>query len=275
MPKLPPTIYGPQFPNDAVRFDLEAFDNFTRAEGIKLVHYRAVRCPLGMVDMYDDRQQHANHTCSNGFIYVRAGLLTCQFVNNPNKNQQVDMGQIDGSTVFVSAPRFYDDNPTEEVHIVPFDRFFLEQGGILVVNWQLAQHNISGIDKMRFPVEKVELLIDDQGQEYKQDVDFVVSEGVIKWTGTRRPGYNPEVDKGAVYTIRYRYVPFYYVSGLQHEVRVVRVQSLDGSIAAQRTGQAFSMTREYVFENKQNDSESNAVDLRSMNAPANGSFGPR
>lgn len=273
MAKLPATIFGPKLPNMAVEFDIEAFDNLTRNQGVLLTHWRAMRCPIGMTDMYDDRQNHGTHSCSNGFIYSMAGKVTCQFVSNSDNDRQVDAGLIDGSTVQCSAPRYYDDKETEPVHIVPFDRFYLDDETITVVNWQLAQHNLSGIDKMRYPVVMVELLIDNQGIEYKQGIDFNVSNGVIVWTG-KRPAFDLEAEKGGVYTVRYRYRPYYIVSALQHEVRLVRNRALDGEQTVERTGQAFSLQREHIFENAQNNSPG-PTDLRAMNAPGDITFGPR
>lgn len=273
------TILAPQLPNVLVTLDLDAFDNFIRGQGVKLRHYRAMKCPVGMIDMYDTRHPHEDHPgCSNGFIYELAGIVTCQFTSNSDKNRQQDMGQVDGSTVQASAPRFYDDNPTLPVHIVPFDRFYLDEDNITVVNWQIFEHNLSGVDKMRFPVEEVESLIDSSGDKYYQNDHFTLDKGVLVWDKrAKNPGYDLTQEKGTICSIRYKYRPYWYVSSLNHEIRVAQQQQLDGSRKIQRTGQAFTLQREYVFESKQKDPESdvNINDLRSSVGPRDASFGPR
>lgn len=271
-----PTILAPQLPNVLVTIDLNANDNLIRGHGTKLKHYRAMKCPIGMVDMYDTRHPHEDHpNCSNGFVYELAGIVTCQFVSNSDKNRQQDMGQLDGSQVSASAPRFYDDNPTTPVHIVPFDRFYLDEDNITVVNWQIFEHSLAGSDRMRFPVERVESLIDASGNKYIQDTHFWVKNGLIVWDPTKSPGFNLNESKGTVCSIRYHYRPYWYVSSLNHEVRVAQQQQVDGSRKIERTGQAFTLQREYVFESKQNDPDIQSTDLRSTRAPGDSSFGPR
>jgi hypothetical protein len=54
-----------------ISFDLEAFDNAIFSYGTKLVHYRAMRCPIGVTDRNDIHHSQADHDgCSNGFMYT-------------------------------------------------------------------------------------------------------------------------------------------------------------------------------------------------------------
>lgn len=275
MPRSPPAVYAPTIPQVAVSFDLEAFDNLVRNHGVRFKHYRAMRCPIGMTDMYDIRRAHESHPgCSNGFIYEYVGDVTCTFLSNNDKNRQVAEGQIDGSDVQVSAPRFYDNKPDEPVHVVPFDRFYLDDSNILVVNWQLFEHNVSGIDKLKYPVVMVETLVDANGRKYRIG-DFDIQDGRLVWNGDR-PGFDPTAMKGVVCSVRYRYQPYWYVNRMIHEVRVAQVNDpITGERRPFRTGQLFSLQREYIFENQQADLESPDADPRSIRAPGDVTFGAR
>jgi hypothetical protein len=270
------TLLTPHLPEMVVTFDLDAFDNLIRNQGILLKHYRAMRCPVGMVDMYDTRHEHPAHgACSNGFIYELVGEVTCGFLSNSGSNRQQDVGQVDGSTVTCSTPRFYDNTDTP-VYVVPFDRFYLATEDIVVVNWQLFEHNVSGTDRLRFPVVSVESLIDNSGNKYSEGKDFSVRNGLIVWDGERRPGFDLEQSKGIVCSVRYRYRPYWYVSSLHHEIRVSQQNNpVTGERKSERGGQQFTLQREYSFESANNDSEKVTTDLRSARFPGDSSFGPR
>ena len=78
---------------DQVTFDLDAFDDFVRAQGVKLVHYRAQRCPVGMVALGDSRRPHPHHEgCFNGFVYTKVGCVTASFTSNNKRQSQEDIG---------------------------------------------------------------------------------------------------------------------------------------------------------------------------------------
>ena len=56
-----------QFAPISVSFDPDAFDDALRAQGVQYVHWRAMRCPVGLTDRYSERRVHDDHSgCSNG-----------------------------------------------------------------------------------------------------------------------------------------------------------------------------------------------------------------
>lgn len=258
-----------------VSFDLEADDALIRGHGVRFRHFRAVRCPVGMSDIYDNRAPHPDHAgCSNGFLYQDIGLVTAHFSGNSEDTRKIDVGLIDGSSVQASFPRFYDETE-DPVMIVPFDRFYLEEPGITVVNWQLFHHNLSGVDKFRYPLESVEHLVDSSGTVYQEGIDFAIKDGIIHW-GSKRPKFDPDTQKGCVCSIRYRYRPYYYCSRLIHEIRVAqRENPVTGERYINRVGQNVILTREYIFEKNQNDSDTPIDDLRANRLPVDITFGNR
>jgi hypothetical protein len=267
------------FPQQALTFDVEGFETAIESQGVELVHHRGQRCPVGLIDRYDSRRPHDDHeNCSNGMIYTCAGKFQALFTsvsNNPNFN---DIGILDGSTVQITAPRFYLDDEHElgkEIYVVPFDRFYLGESQILVEHWQLVESHVTGKDRLSFPVVNVINLIDAKGKRYTQGVEFDVTDGQIVWRDSRGPGFETDANKGVVYSIRYQYRPFYYCSRVNHQIRVGQVEILDERKLI-RFPQSYTLQREYTFEKEQADKEAATPDSpRQEKGPADGPFGPR
>jgi hypothetical protein len=272
----PQEVYSTEMPNAAVSFDVDAFDELIRSQGVTFVHWRAMRCPVGMIDPFDSRRPHEDHSgCSNGFLYTKAGVITASFQGNGNQANVGELGVTDGSTVSVTMPRFYDGTQTP-VYMAPFDRLYLAEENLVVVNWQLFQADPLGRDKLNFPAVTVQDLVDSQAKRYEQP-DFEIREGRIVWLTGNRPGLDPETGKGLVCSIRYTYRPYWYVKTLVHEVRVSQAENpITGAREIVRMPQAIVLQREYIFEKEDRDPESVKPDSpRQVQAPEGPRFGPR
>jgi hypothetical protein len=231
-----------------VAFDIAAFDEATRAHGVSLVHFRAIPCPVGMIDKYDSRRPHEDHAgCSNGYIYRKAGEVIALMSGVSKELKQNDVGLIDGSTAQVTSPRFYEDG--EQFHVMPFDRFYLSDEAVTVPKTQRTESNISGVDKLNFPVEKVELIVDANGRFYDENC-YQIENGRIRWLDG--PGYDLENQKGVIYSIRYHTKPYWYCTRLLHEVRIVQVEDMMERTTV-RAPQQFILVRESFFESEAND----------------------
>lgn len=278
---------GTKFPNNtelsfpagqAVTFNVDAFDEFIASQGVKFVHFRALRCPVGMVDRYDSRRPHDDHSgCSNGFIYRLAGSFTALFMSNPNYRDPTDIGFLDGSTVNITASRYYDDvdGTNQPLQIVPFDRLYLAEESLTVEHWQLVESHVTGKDRLSFPVVEVLDLVDAKGKEYKVGEDFEIQNGQIVWIDSNGPGFNTDINKGVIYAIRYTLKPYFYVSRVMHQVRVGQTETpLERMVT--RLPQQFQIVREQQFEAQDHDPlASDPASPRQVEAPAKGSFGPR
>ncbi len=259
-------------PLTTVSWDEDAFDVFIRSQGAKLVHWRAMPCPVGMSDRFDVRRSTHDHSgCSNGHIYTRAGEITCLF-NTDNKKDQHDTGLMDGSTATVTAPYTYDDNETKLVDVMPFDRFFLAEENVLVPHVQRVEHSVTLHDRLNFPVVEVIDIIDSQNVRHGSD-EYTIDAGQIVWN--QSIGYDLEAKKGTIYAIRYMYRPYWYVRQLRYQVRIAQVETPDGRIA-KRWPQEWTMTREYIFEKEDNDDLAVDPDSpRQVKGPRDSAFGPR
>lgn len=260
----------------AVSFDADAFNEFLNVQGIRLIHCKALRCPVGMTDIDDNRKPHEDHEgCSNGFLYYKAGIVTVGMQGNGNSTSSHDMGLMEHSHITATFPQFYDQTDTP-VSIAMFDRFFLDEqeldAKILVPTWHLQVAHQSGLDKLMYPAVWVEKLVDMNGVEYKQDEDFCVHNGLIKWTG-KRPGYQIDVKRGAIYSIRYHYRPYWYCSQLLHEIRVAQIDTFDGR-ALKRMPQQILLSREHTFTNENVDRDAkDSTSARQTQVPNDGGWG--
>lgn len=275
-------------PNVDVTFDLDAFDEAIRSQGVRLIHHKAMRCPVGMVRMDDSRRPHPHHEgCYNGYIYVKAGCVTAMLTGNSKKKSQEDVGWVDFSTIQCTLPRSYD-NSEEKIVIAPFDRFYLDEDATKVVTWQLFEHHETGLDRMKYPVACVhEPIVDARGERFVVDVDFTVTtDGQVKW-GARRPA--PELDlgpglnngfstdKGTVCSIRYMYLPYWYVGVIPHELRIVQVQN-GFDRGAVRGPQMCVLHREYVSQSIEQNEDvlpNQSDEIRKVMAPMYGGFSPK
>lgn len=277
-----------------VSFDKGAFDRAIRSQGVKLVHFKALRCPVGMTDIGDQRRPHPDHSgCSGGFLFFKAGPVTALFQGNSKHKTPTDVGFYDGSTAQVTLPTTYDDSEAPLV-VAPFDRFYLDEESITVPMWQLFIHHETGQDRVKYPVIAVEELVDSRGAKYKQDVDFCVHDGQIDWIG-RRPAAEIDLgpgtgngfgtDRGAVCSVRYLYRPFWYCGQVMHEIRISQIQNpMTGERTLERMPQSIMLHREYVSLNKQQDGSElgpgggtppDSEYLRQVLGSMNGGFSPK
>lgn len=262
-----------------VHFGPSDFDDLITGHGVPFVHWRAMRCPVGLKGKHDARRTDECHMgCSNGFIYTKAGDLLCAPSGNNAKMAQYDPGLLTGASISITPPRYYADpegSPQRLVQLLQFDRLFLNDEAITVPTWETFEAHQTGVDRLRFPVVEVVDLMDNQGKRYILG-DFSVSDGKIAW-GQNRPGEDPDTGKGRVCSVRYTYRPYWYVSQLVHEVRVATVDDpLTGQLVTARMPQSAILQREYLFEKEDRDSQAaDPNSPRQVPEPYNGGFSAR
>lgn len=276
--RKPSSNHPIDLPSSQVSFDPDAFNEFLNVQGVRLVHYKAMRCPVGMTDVDDNRRPHDDHEgCSNGFIYFKAGIVTAGIGGNGNEQISHDLGLLENSTFVATFPQHYD-GTVEPIAIAKFDRFYLDESEpeakILVPTWHLQTTHGSRSDKLYYPAESVEKLVDYRGIEYVEHQDFCLEKGNIKWNGSKWPGYQLDVKRGAIYSVRYHYRPYWYCARMLHEIRVAQVETFEGRVL-KRLPQQCLLAREYTFTNQQRDSEAKdaATTLRQTPEPNDGGWG--
>jgi hypothetical protein len=255
-------------------FDIDAFDDAIEAHGVRFVHYRGMRNPVGMIDKFDSRRPDADHSgASNGLIYTKAGCFSALFTGNSKTLRSMEGGYINAATAQLTPTRKYR-NCEDFVYLAPMDRLYLEEETVLVSHQQLVDAHETGVDKLKFPAERVQDIVDATNTRYSSS-DYVLENGQIRWTTQNRPGTNPETGKGKVYAVRYLYRPFWYIDRLIHEVRVSQQENpITGETRAVRMPQSAVVQREYVYESEPQDPEA-PESPRQQKSPRSGGFGPR
>ena len=279
-------------PEFAPALDPEATDAQIHDQGVRLVHWRAMRCPVGLTDMDEaTRRPHDHHAdCSNGFLYTRAGLVSAAFMGNNRDAKFVDWGRVDDSTAQIVVARHYEATgaagggdgdggdgcgPKVPVELCKFDRLYLDEESITVNYWELFEVHATGRQRLHFPVVRVIDLIDSQGRRYVQDADFSVVDGQIVWAQGRDPGIDPARGRGRVCSVRYTYRPYWYVDRMLHEVRVAQVETEDGRRVI-RFPQNAVIRREFHFQKEDRDEDApTPTSKRQREEPEDGDFGAR
>jgi hypothetical protein len=267
--KAPPNIIP------GVKFNLEAQEKFANDRGIVFEHWAAMPSPIGRKDRGDYRRPDSLDTVSEGqFIYKKIGTFKCTMIGNSHSNQYgvAEGGVYDSSTARIVIPKFYKSTTSrkkQEISLLPGDRIYAKGIELQVANYQEAQYTPDRTDVLQFPAHCVEFLQDSKGKEYKQDRDFKISkDGNIQWLASgNNPGIDPDTGKGRVYSIRYKYLAFWYIRDLVNEVRVTNT---DGETPARLPYHAV-VQREYIFHNKNRgdakDSNNENITERTVEEP--------
>lgn len=248
-------------------FDLDRLEDFVVGLGVEFFHYKGVPSPIGMKDRGDYRRSDGVDTItSNGMIYSLAGRFTATMTDNSKMRNKSSGSILDPSESKLVMPRFYNDKGIadgDRIYLSPGDRIYVSdpEVDVLVSNPQKMDY-IQGQDNIpMFKIEQMEVpLIDSLGIEYKQDIDYVITrDGNIRWTG-RNPGIDPDTGKGRIYSIRYLYKAYWYITILLKEVRVTNVTE-NGVRGPSRMPYHAIAQREYIYHNQ------NRGDATNQNKP--------
>lgn len=252
-----------------IGFNLNSQELFANNRGIVIEHWSAIPSPIGLKDRGGYRRSGQIDTFSeNGFLYEKTGEFVGTIVGNSRNNGSTDANNIfDQSSARLIMPKFYQGSE-EEISLLPGDRLYAKDISLKVDNFQRVQYNPEGEDYLQFPAEKVTILVDANNVRYKQDEDFVISDnGNIKWTN-RNPNIDIDTNEGTIYSIRYKYIAYWYVAQLVNEIRVTN--DSDAS-SPQRMPYQAMIQREYVYHNKNNSQEKAGQDSsREIQQPTEG-----
>lgn len=91
-------------------FDVQAFLDLIKAHGVRFVHYRAMRNPVGLIDKYDSRRPNADAKATiNGMWYTKGGVVTALCLGNTKETKASDAGMVDASTAQFTPLSFYEE----------------------------------------------------------------------------------------------------------------------------------------------------------------------
>jgi hypothetical protein len=247
-------------------FDLGRLDNFVTGLGVDYMHYKAIPSPIGQNDRGDYRRNDGVDTItSNGMIYKCAGIFTATMTDNSRDRKLGEAGVLDPSESKLVMPRFYNNTGLADgarIYLSPGDRIYVADpnADVLVSNPQKMDYE-PGVDNVpMFPIVELEFpIVDSRNIEYMQGVDFCIHDGNIRWiSGGKNPGIDPATGKGRIYSIRYLYRSYWYITVLLKEVRVTNVTT-DGVRAPERMPYHAIAVREYMYHNQNKGDKTNQL----------------
>lgn len=274
VPTNPPGNNLPiKHPVNHVSFDSAAFNNLLKANGVRVKHFKAIPDPRGLSDYGSNRTDRPVGN-SNGYIYKEVGCFTAVLQSNSKTPIYEVEGQLDPSSAIMTPPQYYEGEEKKPIIIDVWDRFELQDIEVRVETSELVESTTIGRDNLRFPATCVEYLIGSDGFEYQNGVHYVINpQGQIEWKGQIRPRYNTDLNKGEIYSVRYRYIPYYVARRLLHEIRVSQITDMaTGERYVERLPYQVHVARENVFRDTMNTSEGIAEDPRFKDVPSNGNI---
>ena len=201
----------------------DGFQQILEQQGVPMVVARAVPC-ANMKDLEGVSHPPKCEFCLNGYRYYGAQKFIGAFTSNNSSMNFESQGSILVDMAQVIIPN--EDAQGRPLNLNYFDRIQVE--GTDARYWQRVQHNQSGIDRLQFPAKSVELLYDNE-REYVYGVDFQISpKGFIEWIGDKRPGYDPMLDQGGIYSVVYYASAVYTVVSIPSAITTVQVQGPAG-----------------------------------------------
>ncbi len=249
-------------------FDLARLDNFVSGLGVEYFHYKSFPSPIGKNDRGDYRRNNGVDTISsNGMLYKCSGKFTATMTDNTREKRSGASGNTDPSESFLVLPRFYDkeikgDGKGDRIYLAPGDRIYVADPNVdvLVSNSQEMDFE-EGDNVAMFPIVKMEVpLTDSRNIEYIEGVDYTICDGNIKWlAGGKNPGIDPSTGKGRVYSVRYLYKSYWYITKLPKEVRITNVTNANGDRVPERASYHATTQREYMYHNQNKGSKTNQL----------------
>lgn len=275
-------------PWEQVNSSATAWNNFIAGLGLRMQHWAYSPYVIGATDTgslrnYDEqrvKKSDSNTIYDNNGIYKYMGDVYVIWQGNSKKDTQLPPGYYPDSSATITLNRHYIDT-TEIVGMSEFDKLILvlrpEDNPLeyASVNWEQYQHDPTGIDRLMFHLVKVDQLSDANGVDYFQGKDYIIEQGNIKWVqGGNRPGLDNASGEGMIMSVRYRYIPSFYVKYAAHELRShATINPNTGMKSAVRGPMTASIQIDWVFlqalKNQENGGDS------SKNAPTGGNTGPR
>lgn len=263
-----------------------AWNDFISGIGLRMQHWAYAPYVVGATDTgsirnYDEqtvKKQDDKFAYDNNGMYRYMGDVYVIWQGNSKNLTQLPAGYYPDSNATVTINRNYIDTNTV-VGLSEFDKLVPVIDGDPIefasVNWEQLQHNPTGIDRAMFRIIKVDFVTDANGTEYFENKDFAIEDGNIKWLqGGNRPGFDNLSGEGVILSIRYRYVPSFYVKYAAHELRShAQINPNTGVKSAVRGPMSASLQIDWVFLQALKNQETSGDSTR--NAGDGGNTGPR
>lgn len=275
-------------PWEQVSSDSLAWNDFISGLGMRMAHwayapYVVGATSTGSLRNYDEQtvdKKNDNLLYDNNGIYRYMGDVFIIWQGNSKNLRQLPTGYYPDSVATVTINRHYI-NTTTIVGLSEFDKLIPVLGPdenpleYASVNWEQVQHNPTGIDRLMFKAVTVDFISDSNGIDYIQNQDYIIEDGNIKWLPTgNQPGIDNLSGDGVIMSVRYKYVPGFYIKHAAHELRShATIDPMTGEKRSTRLPMTAAIQMDYIFLQSLKNQESSGDS--SANAGTGGNTGIR
>jgi hypothetical protein len=186
-PKPIPVLPGKNV-TGKVNLQTEKFDDLIDQQGVRVKVYRTSFCPR--VKSIDGAEHEIDCPLCHGEGFVdRYCLETWAFIQTQSLEKIAQPeGMVDGNTVSATFQKGVELQYFTLVELLDFTEIFYER----------IKRQDGLTDVLKYPAVRINLLMDADGKEYFEGIDFQLDpNGNIRWIANRNPG------RGVTYTINY------------------------------------------------------------------------
>jgi hypothetical protein len=220
-PKNPNTTLSPS-----------AFQDLIENHGIKMRIQRPVPCPN--IRSLDAPQHESNcNLCVNGSVHFDQREFIGAPMGDTMDRKFGSNGTWDLDQANIIVPTH--DLNGQNLDVNYFDAIVLPDFSVRY--YQRVEHSQSGFDRLQFPALSLDFVIDSSGKQYRVGIDVIVEEGRLQWIG-ERPGYDPFLKVGKIYSVSFYTTPQFTVVGLPHQLRMAQTHIKAGQGQPARNVQA-------------------------------------
>lgn len=244
---LPPNIIKqavPRFIHDPQLIP-EHFTQLLNNRGIEFEHSKATPC-ANLTSLENQDHNPNCRECDNGFEYYDNRNITGVFSSNSLEKMFEVQGFWGISTAVITFPAEYNDGTQADFQY--FDKLVLPS--FTHRWWELIEYNFeTGLDKLRYPAVTIEIL-KTPDKTFIEGTDFeLTTNGFIEWLSIgETPTWNPDLNKGQIYSISYTASPVWHVVQLLHELRVSQSYDTNTNLkTAIRLPQQVVVKRDFLF----------------------------
>jgi hypothetical protein len=262
--------------NSRVDLYVADFDKLIEQKGVNFRVYRTVYCPN--VKSVDGAEHEIDCQLCNGSGYLdRNPLCVKGFIQNQDLEKIFGQsGQHDGNSVLITFPTGIELQYFTLVELVDFTDIYFQR---------VMRKPGSDTDVLKYRACRVNMIVDQSGNEYYQDQDFTIDQnGNIKWKGTidnsdpQNPVFNDERAPRStnIYSIHYEMHVQFRATRAMHVNRFTQYKSTS-KVEHIKMMEQWVCTKEFLLRrrdiNTNQDLEQGPFDQHINTTDRNG-FGP-
>ena len=227
--------------NKRVSFNQEEFDRAVTQQGSRVRVYRTVFCPnVKSIDGSEHDIDCQVPGCNNGFLDVHP-ISTYAHIKNQNLDKYHNIeGMVDGNSVTATF--------LLGVELQYFN--LVELCDYTDIYFQRVKRSQGDIDVLKYTCKRVNVLIDQNGVEYYQAIDFKLDpNGNVWWCSGKGP------DPSVIYSIHYEAAVQFRAIKALHVNRFIQAKDPNdgGKVAFMKMQEEWLLQKEFFVKRKDID----------------------